>query len=151
MSHQDTYMIRCGECGTKNRIPVDKMNDRASCGKCGGTLETEALFSGQPVVVSDSNFDAKVLKSPLPVLLYCWATWCGTCKATAPIIEDFARSSKGRVRVAKLNADSSPALTAKYNILSLPFILVFDNGQLKQSFPGTMAKHDLMMKMAPYI
>ena len=151
MNFKDTYTIRCTTCSTKNRVPAEKTDAKAKCGKCGAHLETDTLFSGRPIMVSEQDFDAKVLKSPLPVLLYCWATWCATCKTTTPVIEEFARDSKGRVRVAKLNVDSSPMLSSKYNILSLPYILVFDNGQLQESFPGALPKHEIMMKMAQYI
>jgi len=69
----------------------------------------------------------------------------------APIIDQFAVESKGKVRVGKLNVDSSPMLAAKYNIMSVPFLFIFDNGKMKESMPGGLQKHDMMMKMAPYI
>ena len=69
----------------------------------------------------------------------------------APIIDQFAVESKGKVRVGKINVDSSPMLASKYNIMSVPFIFIFDNGQMKESGPGGLQKHDMMMKMAPYI
>ncbi len=69
----------------------------------------------------------------------------------APIIDQFAVESKGKVRVGKMNIDTNQNLSAKFNILSVPFLFIFDNGNLKESMPGGMQKHDLMMKMAPYI
>jgi len=69
----------------------------------------------------------------------------------APIVDQFAVESKGKIRVGKVNVDSSPMLASKYNIMSVPFIFIFDNGQMKESMPGGMQKHDMMMKMAPYI
>jgi thioredoxin-like negative regulator of GroEL len=69
----------------------------------------------------------------------------------APIIDQFAVESKGKVRVGKLNVDASPMLDSKYNIMSVPFLFIFDNGQMKESMPGGLQKHDMMMKMAPYI
>jgi thioredoxin 1 len=69
----------------------------------------------------------------------------------APIIDQFAVESKGKVRVGKINVDSSPVLASKYSIMSVPFIFIFDNGQMKESMPGGLQKHDMMMKMAPYI
>ena len=69
----------------------------------------------------------------------------------APIIDQFGVESKGKVRVGKINVDSSPMLASKYNIMSVPFIFIFDNGQMKESMPGGLQKHDMMMKMAPYI
>jgi thioredoxin 1 len=69
----------------------------------------------------------------------------------APIVDQFAVESKGKVRVGKINVDSSPMLASKYNIMSVPFIFIFDNGQMKESMPGGLQKHDMMMRMAPYI
>jgi uncharacterized paraquat-inducible protein A len=69
----DTYTIRCSGCRAKNRIPADKIGQTAKCGKCKSPLETTDLLSGKSVMVTDANFDGKVINSPLPVLLYCWS------------------------------------------------------------------------------
>ena len=69
----------------------------------------------------------------------------------APIIDQFAVESKGKVRVGKLNVDASPMLASKYNIMSVPFLFIFDNGKMKESMPVGIQKHDMMMRMAPYI
>ena len=69
----------------------------------------------------------------------------------APIIDQFGVESKGKVRVGKLNIDANQNLASKFNILSVPFLYIFDNGDLRESMPGGLQKHDLMMKMAPYI
>ena len=69
----------------------------------------------------------------------------------APIIDQFGVESKGKVRVSKINVEASPVLASRFNILSVPFIYIFDNGEMKESGPGGLQKHELMMKMAPYI
>jgi thioredoxin-like negative regulator of GroEL len=69
----------------------------------------------------------------------------------APIIDQFAREAKGKVRVSKVNVDASPMLASRFNIMSVPFIFIFDGGQMKASQPGALQKHDLMVKMAPYL
>jgi thioredoxin 2 len=147
----DAYLFRCTDCGARNRIPPDKINAGAKCGKCGVALKTDELFAPQPIMVTDTNFDSKVMKSPLPVLLFAWAPWCPTCRSFIPVIDDFAKDAKGKVRVGKLNVDGNPTLSSKYSILSVPYVYIFDNGQLKESLPGAMQKHDIMMKMAPYL
>ena len=70
-----SYKMRCTECGAKNRVPSSKLEAGAKCGKCGSMLKTEELFTQQPIMVSDGNFEAKILKSPLPVLMWAWAPW----------------------------------------------------------------------------
>ncbi len=146
-----TYTIRCLECKAKNRVPASKVNADPKCGKCHLPLKTDELFIPQPVMVTDHNFDNTVLNSPLPVLLFCWASWCPTCGAVAPIIDEFASESKGKVRVGKLNVDTNPTVTGKFNVMSVPFLFIFDNGQLKESMPGGLQKHELMMKMVHYL
>jgi thioredoxin 2 len=148
---QEAFKMRCTECGTKNKIPAGKVDAGGKCGKCGSALKTEELFEPQPVMVTDSNFDTKVLKSPLPVLLFAWAPWCTTCGAVAPIIDEFASEAKSKVRVGKLNVEANPMLASKFNILAVPFLFIFDNGQMKERMPGGLQKHELMMKISKYI
>ena len=147
----EAFKMRCMECGTKNKIPVDKIDAGAKCGKCGSALQTEALSEPQPLMITDSNFEDKVMRSPLPVLLFAWAPWCPTCGAVTPIIDEFAAQARGKVRVGKVNIDGNPGLANKYNIMSVPFLFIFDNGQMKESMPGGLQKHELMLKMSRFI
>ena len=102
-------------------------------------------------MVTDANFDQTVIHSPLPVLMYSWAPWCSVCGGTSPMVDQLAGETKGKVRVAKLNTETNPGLASRFNILSVPSFFIFDNGQLKAHIPGAVPKHDLMMKMAPFI
>jgi thioredoxin 2 len=145
------YTIRCSACRARNRVPQHRIDAGARCGKCGTPLPTRELFIPQPVMVTDANFETMVMKSPLPVLLFCWAPWCPTCGAVTPIVDEFARDSKGRIRVGKLNVDTSPMTASAYNVLSVPTLFIFDNGRLMEQIAGGLPKHDLMMKMAPYL
>ncbi len=143
--------MRCTRCGARNRMPGAKLSAAPKCGKCGAPLKTDGVFSPQPVMVTDGNFEVQVIKSPLPVLLFAWAPWCPTCVAAAPIIDQFALESKGRIRVGKLNVDANPNLAGRFSIMSVPFMFIFDNGEMKESLPGTLQKHELMLKLAPYV
>jgi len=151
MSNAHPFMLRCTSCRAKNRIPVANAGLAARCGKCGTPLAIEALQSRQAVMVSDATFEKAVLHSPLPVLLYAWAPWCSTCQATGPLIDQFAREAAGRVRVGKLNIDANPGIATRFSIMSVPFLYIFDGGALKESLPGGMPLHELMMTMAKYI
>jgi thioredoxin 2 len=146
-----SLLLRCTECGAKNRLPGGKITIGAKCGKCGSPLETDDVLTTEPLMITDGNFEQKVLKSPLPFLLFAWAPWCPTCRTFIAVIESYAKVAAGKVRVGKLNVDANPMLSSKYNILSVPFIFIFDNGQLKESMPGSMQQHDIMIKMAHYI
>ena len=145
------FTLRCESCRTKNRVPAVRIDADPKCGRCGKNLPTGELFTPQPVMVTDANFEKTVLASPLPVLMYCWAPWCPTCGTVTPIIDDFARDSKGKVRVGKMNIDANHHTASRYNVLSVPYLFVFDNGALQESMPGGLPKHELMMKMAHYL
>jgi len=151
MARATDTILRCGSCGAKNRIPADKAGAVARCGKCKANLETAPAFTGRSVMVSDRDFDPQVLHSPLPVLMFCWATWCPTCVQVAPIMDQLAAEWRGRVRVAKVNVDQSPMVAARFQVRSVPFLFVFDNGQLKESMVGGLPKSQIMAIMSKYM
>jgi thioredoxin 2 len=86
--------------------------------------------------VTDATFEAEVLRSPLPVLLDCWAPWCQPCRVLAPTIDALARSYAGRVRVAKLNVDENPATAARLAIQGIPTVLLFEGGRIQDRVVG---------------
>jgi len=123
----------------------------AKCGKCGSPVPSDALLTDTPVTVTDADFGVKVLNAPLPVLLDCWAPWCGPCQMIGPIMEQLASEWKGRVRVCKLNSDENPQTSATFQIMSIPTMLIFDNGQLMDTMTGAVPKQQIIQKMAPYL
>lgn len=151
MSSNDSYKIRCMSCQTKNRIPAAKIDAAAKCGRCKTPLKTDELFLPQPITFADSEFSTKVLQSPLPVLVFFWAPWCPTCGAVMPIIDEFAQTARGKIRVGKVNVDTNPNTAGAYDIMSVPNLLVFDNGKLQDRIVDSMQKHDIMMKMSRYL
>ena len=92
------------------------------------------------IIVTDKDFEEKVLKSNKPVLVDFWADWCGPCKMLAPIIEEVAKENDGKVVVAKLDVDANQQMAQKYNILSIPTVILFDKGQPLNQFVGVQPK-----------
>ena len=92
------------------------------------------------ITVTDKDFEEKVLKSNKPVLVDFWAEWCGPCKMLAPIIEEVAKENDGKVVVAKLDVDANQQMAQKYNILSIPTVILFDKGQPLNQFVGVQPK-----------
>jgi thioredoxin len=127
-----------------NRIPPDQGHRRARCGRCHAPLAVEP---SDPRVVTDASFEDDVLRSPFPVLLDCWAPWCGPCRALAPVIVALARAYVGRVRVAKLNVDENPAVAARYSIQGIPTLLLFDGGQLRDRLVGLQPRATLQARL----
>jgi thioredoxin 1 len=93
--------------------------------------------------VSDSNFDAEVLKSKEPVVVDFWAEWCGPCKMIAPALEEIAGSLDGKVKIVKLNVDENPATAQKYGIMSIPTLMLFKNGELASRQVGAAPRQKL--------
>jgi thioredoxin 2 len=150
-SAQEAFKFRCMECGARNRIPADRIQSKPVCGKCKRPLATEELFLPQPLIITERDFEPKILKSPLPALMFAWAPWCPTCRTFIPVIDEFARDSQGKIRVGKVNVDQNPELSSRFSIMSVPQILVFDRGELAETLPGSLQKHELMMKMSAYL
>ncbi len=95
--------------------------------------------------LTDQNFEKEVLQEKtLPVLVDFWATWCGPCKALAPVIEELAKEQEGKVKVGKLEVDQNPQTAGKFNIMSIPTLAVFVNGELKKQMVGLQTKEKIL-------
>ena len=101
------------------------------------------MSSTQITHTSDAAFETDVLKSDTPVLVDFWAEWCGPCKMIAPILEETASEFEGRLQIAKLNVDENGATAAKFNIRSIPTLLLFNKGELIASKVGAVSKSHL--------
>ena len=95
------------------------------------------------MVLNDANFETEVLRAEGLVLVDFFARWCGPCKMFAPVLEDFAKSYEGKVKVVKVDVDAEAALAMEYQIMSVPTVMVFQNGQKTQTSIGVIGKDEL--------
>ena len=100
-------------------------------------------MSEQIVHTTDAKFDADVIKANVPVLLDFWAEWCGPCRAIAPVLELIATEYQGRLRVVKLDIDANPVTPQKYNVRSIPTLLLFKSGAVAAQQIGAVSKAQL--------
>lgn len=103
------------------------------------------------VKLTDASFDAEVLKADTPVLIDFWAEWCGPCRMVAPIIDALADDYDGRVKIAKLNVDENPQVSRRFNIRGIPTLLLFKDGELKETAVGLRPKPHLEQLLDRYV
>ena len=114
-------IVECPSCGKRNRVP-QAAKGRPRCAVCGADLPWL-------VDVGDDRFTEAVERSSVPVLVDIWAPWCGPCRMVSPVVEQLARERAGRLKVAKVNSDTSPAVSARHRVSSIPTLLLYVDGK----------------------
>ena len=94
--------------------------------------------------VTDAQFEAEVIQSPLPVLIDFWAPWCAPCRAIAPVVEELSAVYSGKLKVVKMNVDDNPKTPARYGVRGIPNLLVIKNGEVKEQIVGAAPKAQLV-------
>lgn len=131
MSSVTTY---CSQCFTRNRLPSEKVDLTAKCGRC-----REPLFGLAPVTGRSDLFDT-LIASGLPVVVDFWASWCGPCLQFAPVFQEMARELAPRIRFVKLDTEQESAIASRYGIRSIPTLMVFQRGQILAQRSGSLPK-----------
>lgn len=164
-------IVTCEKCGAKNRVDerVTIVGKQPVCGRCGARLPADggaqyasgASGSGtrkgaaesKPKTVTDSTFLRDVVEESRarPVLLDCWAAWCGPCKIIAPALDELAAESGGLYRVAKLNVDDNPQTAGELGIRSIPTLFIYKGGQQVERIVGAQPKQVLAARVSAHL
>jgi thioredoxin 2 len=144
-------VVICSNCGAKNRVDEGAAARlQPVCGKCRSALKVRVggADEGRPRIVTDATFTQEVLGvRGLPVLLDCWAEWCGPCRMIAPVLDELAAEANGRYLIAKLNVDENPRTAAQFEIRSIPTMLIFKDGALVDRIVGAQSKQAIAARL----
>jgi thioredoxin 2 len=143
-------LVVCKKCGAKNRVDESRLaTSAAKCGRCGETLAaTSSEQYSKPSTITDQTFEREVLQARgQPVLVDCWAPWCGPCRMVGPILDQLAAESQGHYRIAKLNVDENPQTASRFQIASIPTMLIFKDGRLVDRLVGAQPKQAIAERL----
>jgi thioredoxin len=142
-------IVKCPNCGTRNRLEP-QVSKIPKCGKCGTTLDAGAgeADAGKPLTITDATFQSELSAAGnRPILVDAWAPWCGPCRLVGPIMEQLASEAHGRYRIAKLNVDENPQTAQRFQISSIPTLLIFKNGTLVDRMIGAQSKEAILSRL----
>jgi len=125
--------VICCHCNEINNVPKKDSYKKANCGKC-----KQSLLDNKVVELDNSNFDEILVNSDVPVIVDFWAPWCGPCKMMAPTFSSVASNFALKTLFAKVNTENEQQLVARYNIRSIPTLIVFKNGYEKERISGAL-------------
>jgi thioredoxin 2 len=136
--------VACPFCATLNRVDLSRIADRPKCGNCG-----RPILLDRPIAVTDATLDGVLAGTAVPVVMDCYADWCGPCKIMAPVLDEFARERQGQVLVTKLDTDLNPATTRRFDVHAIPTLIVFRNGREVGRRAGAMPRAELDALVGP--
>ena len=143
-------VVVCRSCGAKNRVDETRLaTSEAKCGRCGEKLGADTnVQDSKPITITDQSFERDVLQTTgRPVLVDCWAPWCGPCRMIAPVLDQLAAESNGSYRIAKLNVDENPQISSRFQIASIPTMLIFKDGKLIDRLIGAQPKQTIAERL----
>lgn len=135
--------LSCPHCHTTNRVPEARLGDGPKCGRC-----KAPIFAGKAQALTAANVSAVLNNNDIPVLVDCWASWCGPCQQFAPIFEQAAAKYEPKLRCAKLDTEANQALAGQWNIRSIPTLILFKGGKEAARINGALPAPQLAQWLA---
>ncbi len=136
-------VVRCPHCGAKNRLKAPPKGQKPACGKCGGDIPW--------LVDADDTTFSTELEASVPVLVDFWAPWCGPCRVVSPIVEDLAKEYAGKLKVVKVNVDENPVTAGRFQVRSIPTLMLFKGGLVLEQMVGAQPKGALKGRLERYL
>ncbi|NSW87927.1 MAG: thioredoxin family protein [Syntrophobacteraceae bacterium] len=141
--NRNNIIATCSKCGTRNRIPINRMRENAVCGRCRNPLSIDEWYPEHPVDVTDRTFRNEVLNFPGSTVVYFWAPWCGHCQRLNPVMDELAGKYAGRLKIARLALEENPAVSSQLNVRSVPTLLFMKGGKQVNRLDGALPREQL--------
>jgi thioredoxin 2 len=135
----ESIHIVCPNCHTTNRVRADQLGSAPTCGQC-----KQALFDAHPVALDEASFDKHLTRNHIPLLVDFWAPWCGPCRQMAPAYAQAAKELEPQVRLAKLDTEAHPQPAARFNIRSIPTMILFKGGKEAARISGALPASEIV-------
>ena len=144
----EQVMLRCGNCGARNRVAKTRLNEHPVCGKCKNPLPADHPYPMRVLEVSDSSFYLEVYGFPGSVVANFYSTSCPHCRTLAPVLDALAKDYAGKIKFVKVNTERNPMVAGQLNVLGLPTLILFKKGEKVHRIDGALPRQHLEQQLS---